>query len=130
MFLLLTACVNVATLLLARSVSRRREFALRAALGAGRAQHLRQLLAESLVLAALGCAAGLLVAEWLSAFTATLIPSVLSRQLGLATLRTDWRVAAFAIAASLASAVVAAVIPAFGSWRTDRARHCPTAAGR
>jgi putative ABC transport system permease protein len=119
MFLLLTACVNVATLLLARSVSRRREFALRAALGAGRAQHLRQLLAESLVLAALGCAAGLLVAEWLSAFTATLIPSVLSRQLGLATLRTDWRVAAFAIAVSLASAVVAAVIPAFGSWRTD-----------
>jgi putative ABC transport system permease protein len=119
MFLLLTACVNVATLLLARSVSRRREFALRAALGAGRAQHLRQLLAESLVLATLGCAAGLLVAEWLSAFTATLIPSVLSEQLGLATLRTDWRVAAFAIAVSLASAVVAAVIPAFGSWRTD-----------
>ena len=119
MFLLLTACVNVATLLLARSVSRRREFALRAALGAGQAQHLRQLLAESLVLATLGCASGLLVAEWLSVFTATLIPSVLSRQLGLATLRTDWRVATFAIAVSLSSAVIAAVIPAFGSWRTD-----------
>jgi putative ABC transport system permease protein len=115
-FLLLTACVNVATLLLARSVTRRREFAVRAALGATRDRHLRQLLAESLVLAALGCGAGLLVTEWLSAVTANLIPSVLSEQLGLATLRTDWHVAAFAVAVSLASAVVAAVVPAFGSW--------------
>jgi putative ABC transport system permease protein len=115
-FLLLTACINVATLMLARSVTRRREFAVRALLGASRARHLRQLLAESLVLAAIGCGAGLLLAEWLSVFTATLIPSVLSEQLGLATLRTDWHVALFAASASALSAVVAAVIPAFGSW--------------
>ena len=86
---------------------------------ARQARHLRQLLAESLVLAALGCGAGLLLAEWLSAYTATLIPSVLSGQLGLATLHTDWHVAAFAIGVSLASAGIAAVIPAFGSWRAN-----------
>jgi putative ABC transport system permease protein len=118
-FLLLTACVNVATLLLARSVARRREFAVRAALGASQARHLRQLLAESVVLAALGCGAGLLLALWLSAFTAALIPSVLSGQLGIATLHVDWHVAAFAAAASLLSAAIAAVVPAFGSWRVS-----------
>jgi len=118
-FLLLTACVNVATLLLARSVARRREFAIRTVLGAGPFRHLRQLLAEALVLAGLGCGAGLLVANWLSTFTATLIPSVLSEQLGLATLRTEWRVAGFAVGISLASAFIAAVIPAFGSWNAS-----------
>jgi putative ABC transport system permease protein len=118
-FLLLTACINVATLLLARSVTRRREFSIRAVLGASRARHIRQLLAESLVLAAIGCGAGLLLAEWLSVLTASLIPSVLSEQLGLATLRTDWHVALFAASLSALSAVVAAVIPAFGSWNTQ-----------
>ena len=119
LFVLLTACINVATLLLARSVTRRREFAIRAILGATAGRHVRQLLAESLVLAALACGAGVLLAEWLSPVTAQLIPSDISEQLGLATLRTDWRVAGFAIAVSLASAVIAGLIPAFGSWRAD-----------
>jgi putative ABC transport system permease protein len=116
---LLTACVNVATLLLARSVARRREFAIRAILGASPARHVRQLLAESLVLAALGCGIGALIAEWLSPITARLIPSNMSDQLGLATLRTDWRVGGFAVAVSMASAIIAGLIPAFGSWKTD-----------
>jgi putative ABC transport system permease protein len=119
LFVLLTACVNVATLLLARSVTRRREFAIRAILGASAARHVRQLLAESLVLAGLGCGAGLLLAEWLSPITANLIPSDISQQLGLATLHTDWRVGGFAVGASLFSAIVAGFIPALGSWNTD-----------
>jgi putative ABC transport system permease protein len=119
LFVLLTACINVATLLLARSVTRRREFAIRAMLGATSLRHLRQLLAESLVLAALGCAAGVLLAGWLSPLTAQLIPSDISEQLGLATLRTDWRVGGFAIGVSIASAIIAGLIPAFGSWNTD-----------
>src|SRR4051812_5242003 len=119
LFVLLTACVNVATLLLARSVTRRREFAIRAILGASAARHLRQLVVESLALAALGCLAGLLLAEWLSPITAKLIPSDISQQLGLATLHTDWRVGAFAVAVSLTSAIIAGFIPALGSWNTD-----------
>jgi len=118
-FLLLVACVNVATLLLARSVSRRREFVIRSVLGASRARHVRQLLAESLVLAVIGCGAGLLLAGWLAPLTSSLIPTVLSDQLGLTTPSLDWRVLAFAAAVSAGSAILAGVVPAFGSWRND-----------
>jgi putative ABC transport system permease protein len=118
-FLLLIATVNVATLLLARSVGRRKEFAIRAALGAGRMRHLRQLLVESLLLSATGCGAGLLIAAWLMPLTARLIPSVLGGQLGLWVPATDWRVALFAVLTSMASGVVAGVVPAVATWRPD-----------
>jgi putative ABC transport system permease protein len=119
--LLLVACVNVATLLLARSASRRREFAIRAALGASRERHLRQLMAESLVLATLGCGAGVLLAAWIEPLTSTLFPHVLRGELGIVSPEMDWRVLAFAVASSVASALLAAIVPAFGSWRVPPA---------
>jgi putative ABC transport system permease protein len=117
--LLLVGCVNVATLLLARGATRRREFAIRAALGAGRGRHVRQLFAESLVLAAFGCAGGLLLAAWIEPLTATLFPHVLRGQLGIVSPQIDWRVLGFAIAASVGSAILAGVLPALGSRRAE-----------
>ena len=73
-FVLLIACVNIANLLLARGSVRRRELAIRSALGAGRWRVMRQLLAESLVLALAGSAAGLLVANWTIEFIASGLP--------------------------------------------------------
>jgi putative ABC transport system permease protein len=118
-FLLLLACVNVSMLSLARAVTHRTEFAVRSALGASSARHVSQLLTESLLLAALGCAAGLLLAAWIAPLSSRLIPSVLVGQLGRSTLRTDWRVAMFAIAVSAVGAVIAGLVPVFGSWRVD-----------
>jgi len=120
--MLLIASVNVATLLLARSVSRRREFAIRAALGQSRARNASQLFAESLALASAGCAAGLILTAWLVPVTAALVPHVLSAQLGLVTPRTDWRVAAFAAATTVISAAIAAIVPLAAVWRTDPQR--------
>jgi putative ABC transport system permease protein len=88
-------------------------------LGAGQLRHVRQLLAESLVLAGMGCGAGLLLASWIAPLTGALVPSALREQLGFSTPQSDWRVMAFAISASLVSAIIAGIVPAFGSWRTE-----------
>jgi predicted permease len=104
---LLVACANVANLLLARAVRRRREIAVRTALGAGRGRLARQLLAESTLVAALGGAAGLLVAWWGGAAVRTLLlPGV------------DWseppvsgRVLLFALAATTLTALLTGVVP-------------------
>ena len=117
--MLLIAAVNVATLLLARAVSRAREFAVRAAIGQSRTRLIGQLLAESVALASIGCPVGLLLAAWLGPLTASFVPNVLSGQLGLATPHTDWRVALFAAAVSLTSAIVAGVLPGLATLRSD-----------
>lgn len=99
-FLLLMACANVANLLLSRAVSRQREFAIRAALGASRRRIAQQLLVESLVLAALSCVSGVLLAFWMRSLLA--VPETIP---GFTTLPLDFRVLGFAVAIACASAV-------------------------
>ena len=110
--LLLIACANVASLTLARAASRRREFALRAALGASRWRLARQVVVEAVPAGLMGGAAGLLLSSWIvRAFTAWLP----QRDTLSAVQLSDPRVAAFGLAASLAASIVFAVGPALQS---------------
>ncbi|HEX9761359.1 MAG TPA: ABC transporter permease, partial [Candidatus Acidoferrales bacterium] len=107
-FVLLIACVNVANLLLARAADRRKEFAIRAALGAGAARLARQLLAESFILAAAGGALGLLLAVWGMDALLQLAPANIPR---LDDVSLDWRVAVFALAISIFTGVLFGLAP-------------------
>ncbi len=113
---LLIACVNVATLLLARSVVREGEFAVRASLGAGRARIFRQLLTESGLLGALAGVAALFVAYFGTAVLTSLFPGNVP---GLADAAVNWRVLAFTGAASLLTVMLFGVAPALWGSRTD-----------
>ncbi|MBZ5596094.1 MAG: ABC transporter permease [Acidobacteriia bacterium] len=115
-FLLLICCVNVTSLLLARASDRRKEIALRLAIGASRGRIVRQLLAEGGVLCMLGGAAGLAVG-W-AGFRGLLAirPERLAR-IGDAGL--NWPVVAFSVAVSLGAAVVFGLAPAIESFRLD-----------
>ena len=113
---LLMVCVNTANLLLVRGWARQREIAIRTAIGAGRARILRQFFVESLLLGALGCAAGLLVARGLMEGMLRLLPQAVPR-LSEATI--DARVLAFALGACLATTLVFALVPAIAVWKTN-----------
>jgi predicted permease len=114
--LLLMACVNVANLMLARASARQRDITLRAALGAGRGRVVRQLLTESLVLAASGAVLGI-------AFAAAAVPAL--RKVAadavprLDTMTVDWRVLAFGAAAAALTGLLFGLVPAVQTSRAD-----------
>jgi putative ABC transport system permease protein len=115
-FVLLIACVNVTSLLLARFSSRTREFAVRTALGAGRARLLRQLLAESLVLSICGGILALFFAYWILNLVLGLLPPDLPRAQEISLDR--WALA-FTALVTILSAILSGTLPAFYASRTD-----------
>ncbi|MGH9773510.1 MAG: ADOP family duplicated permease [Candidatus Acidiferrales bacterium] len=110
--LLLIACVNVTSLLLVRSESRKREIAVRGALGASPARLIRQFVAEGFVLVAAGSLLGLISAEWAMQLLTRLIPEdMMARMPYLQGLGLNLRVVAFAVAISLLAAILFALAP-------------------
>ncbi len=121
--LLLIACVNIANLLLARGSRRRRELAIRMALGAGRARLVRQMLTESVLLSVMGALAGLLLAGWLVALLSAAAPALLnsgdidtSAEIAL-----DRLVFAFTAIVAVGAGVATGLFPAWQASRTELA---------
>jgi putative ABC transport system permease protein len=124
---LLIACTNVASLLLARSAARQREMAIRSALGADRWRVVRQLFVESLILAITGGAVGLFLSVWLTRGLVRFLPYDRAA-LGLST-TPDARVLLFTMAVTLATALVFGLVPAFRGSRVAAAATLKDEAG-
>ena len=107
------ACANIANLLLAQSMARQKELAVRLSLGAGRWRLVRQLLIESLMLSTLGAAAGLLIAHWSSRAIVAMLST--RTQVVDVNLAMDWRVFAFTAAVGAVTGLLFGVAPAFRS---------------
>lgn len=116
---LLIACANLSNLLLVRSLRRRREIAVRMALGASRWQVARQTLIESVMLAALGGLLGLALAQWLNELLLALKPAHVRF---MADLTIDYRVLGFAVLAALAAGLIASLFPVWWTFRQDAQR--------
>jgi putative ABC transport system permease protein len=108
---LLIACANIATMLLARGLTRRREMAIRASLGAGRARLARMLIAESAVLGLVGGAAGRIVGAWSTSLLQSLMPAALADTVSGSL---DARVLTFGLAIAVAAALIAGLAPLVG----------------
>ncbi len=132
---LLIACANVASLLLARATARQKEIAIRAAIGAGRLQIVRQLLIESVLLAALGAAVGVVAGVWGARALIALSPGDLPRaddlaHASLAGSVLDWRVLSFALIVSIVTGLLFGLAPALHLSRPDLGSNLKEGAGR
>lgn len=117
---MLLACVNVAGLMVSRTVARQREMAVRAAIGARRWQLMRQLLVESVMLGVVGGALGLLIAIWSSSAIGSLVPADFAASVyDLNNIQLDWRVFAFTFVISIVTGVVFGLAPALAASKPD-----------
>lgn len=111
------ACTNVAGMMLARSLSRAREIAVRIAIGAGKARIVGQLVTESLLLSIVGAAGGVLLAVWMIRGLQQLLPNL---PVALAVdIRLDWRVVTFSVVLAITAGVLFGLVPALQAAKTD-----------
>ena len=113
---LLIACANLANLMLARATAREREIAVRLAIGASRGRIVRQLLAESLLIAAIGAGIGAVLAQWLSRFMVEFLTTENNRI--FVALSLDWRIFAFTAALGVLTCLIFGLVPAIRATGT------------